>query len=193
MLHTLELFVSCSASLYFGCATHVYVVQRCCNYDVRHVRFQARAYEFLDKVIEFCMTRCCGAFGSFIVCGVQRVCQSYDGQCSRRIRYRRVWSFIIHKRQFVFLCYVAGAYCWSTLVDISTSSSNSLLGALWTVQHQGDHWRKLVIADLYGDRPLRIQCCCMWYIYGYERFPPLVAMDIGGDPGMDMKVRLRFK
>ena len=111
MLHTLELFVSCSASLYFGCATHVYVVQRCCNYDVRHVRFQARAYEFLDKVIEFCMTRCCGAFGSFIVCGVQRVCQSYDGQCSRRIRYRRVWSFIIHKRQFVFLCYVAGAYC----------------------------------------------------------------------------------
>ena len=83
MLHTLELFVSCSASLYFGCATHVYVVQRCCNYDVRHVRFQARAYEFLYKVIEFCMTRCCGAFGSFIAVSYTHLPSPRDQRGSR--------------------------------------------------------------------------------------------------------------
>ena len=93
------------------------------------------------------------------VCDVERVCQRSDGSGNRWIRYRRVLSFIIHKRHLCFLwCCVAGAYFWSKLVDTCTSSSNSLLGPLWTVKHQGEYyWRQLGIADLLcGDWPLRI-------------------------------------
>ena len=51
MLYILALFIY--LVLVFGefvfwmCDSYFCVVQRHCNYDVRHVRFQARAYEFL--------------------------------------------------------------------------------------------------------------------------------------------------
>ena len=59
--------------VYWMCDSYVCVVQRRCNFDVQLVRFRYRSYEFL--VMECCMTRDCGAFGLFIVRGVQRVCQ----------------------------------------------------------------------------------------------------------------------
>ena len=44
------------------CGYYVRVVQRRCNFDVRFVRFRARAFDFLSEVKECCVTRNCGSF-----------------------------------------------------------------------------------------------------------------------------------
>ena len=97
-------------------------------------------------------------------------------------------SMIVYHSQTTYLLlwrYVVGAYLWSKLVDISTWSINSVLGALY-------YWEYLVTIDLCGDWLLRIQHFCMWWIHGYEGFTQLVFTDIGGDLGTDINVRLCF-